>query len=526
MSEHPLAGVFRTLDYELTAGEGWERIVFVGDDALATLFVGGRVAALVLLDPGPPERLQALVERWLERLGSKPLEKVSHLVLVPVLVDTPDPETAAALKRVGGKASARRRVTCSPVDLERGRHAVGWGFFVRGLRRAWQRTLRRRRGGKLFSQEAFERAMDQESRRCKRLYDAMASCRCLGTKVLVGLCLAVFLGETALGGSQSQSVLLRLGANFGPLSLRGQWWRLYGSAFLHIGVVHILLNMVSLWIVGLVMEPYYGTEKFLALYGFSALCGSLASGWFHMVVSAGASGAIFGLCGAFVWIAYRHGDQLPASTRRRILYGLAPVVLYSLVFDNLAFGLVDTHIDTACHVGGLLAGSLFAMLTVPSIFPGKDRLPRFAVLLLAFSTFVGLGVSLGYGATHPTMASYPRRIEHSPSGYSFAYPLGLVPSQGTLVGPGLRVLSGVLQPTAPAAAPKGPVPEPALIPPVTPSSKAITLQGTAGGQPSMVTIVPSGSRWVLIQVVYAPDMKRDARAILAQARASLTMQKR
>src|SRR5215467_2579081 len=108
----------------------------------------------------------------------------------------------------------------------------------------------------------------------------------------------------------SSPVLIRWGADFGPLTLAGQWWRLLTAVFLHIGVVHLLGNLWYLFNVGPIAESIWGRRTYLFLYFFSGLAGSVISLWWNpLAVSAGASGALFGITGALL-VSLRWG-KLP-----------------------------------------------------------------------------------------------------------------------------------------------------------------------------------------------------------------------
>ena len=124
------------------------------------------------------------------------------------------------------------------------------------------------------------------------------------TAVLVAISVLIFIAMVAKGASVTQPTsdqLLRWGANFGPLTLTGQWWRLLTAMFVHIGLVHLALNMWCLWQLGLLAEYLYGPKTFLALYVMSGLAASIVSlARNPLVVTAGASGAIFGLAGALI----------------------------------------------------------------------------------------------------------------------------------------------------------------------------------------------------------------------------------
>ena len=180
-------------------------------------------------------------------------------------------------------------------------------------------------------------------------------------------CAAMFAWETAAGGSQKIDVLMRFGANIGSYTLQGEWWRLWGSTFLHIGLLHLAVNMYSLRVVGPTLEEALGTPAFLAVYAVAGLTGSLASAWFHQqspVISAGASGALFGLFGAVAWLVYARRNRIAPEDRARVIRSmLAPIVI------NLVIG-AGAGFDNAAHMGGLVGGTLVAMLLIaPAVHP-------------------------------------------------------------------------------------------------------------------------------------------------------------
>src|SRR6266849_11169983 len=156
------------------------------------------------------------------------------------------------------------------------------------------------------------------------------------TQGIFGINVAVFLGMALAGVSITNPTtqeLLHWGANSARLTLAGDWWRLVTSMFLHIGIIHIALNMWCLWSLGAVCESLYGPWTFAAVYLISGVSGSLASIAYHPNgVSAGASGAIFGLAGALI-SAYYFGEF---SASRTVVAGSLRSVLvfagYNLVF--------------------------------------------------------------------------------------------------------------------------------------------------------------------------------------------------
>ena len=182
------------------------------------------------------------------------------------------------------------------------------------------------------------------------------------TRVLIGANAAVYLLMVAAGVSwlePSQWELIRFGADFGPLTLTGQWWRLFTNMFIHVGIIHIALNMWCLWYLGDLAERFMGRKAFTFLYLASGLFASLGSlAWDPIRVSAGASGAIFGAVGGMV--SYLFLKKVPIDIRfaKERLKSLA-----IFIGINLVWGL-QSGIDNAAHVGGLISG-----LAIGAILP-------------------------------------------------------------------------------------------------------------------------------------------------------------
>ncbi|MBZ5628062.1 MAG: rhomboid family intramembrane serine protease [Acidobacteriia bacterium] len=209
------------------------------------------------------------------------------------------------------------------------------------------------------------------------------------TLLLVGINVLLFIAMVVKGVSVTQPTsdqILRWGANFGPLTLQGQWWRLLTAMFVHIGIVHLALNMWALWNLGMLAEYLYGPKTFLALYLLSGLAASLVSiGRNPLAVSAGASGAIFGLAGALIATLYLAHLPTPRSALRSGLVSLIVFAGYSLVYGFLKGG-----IDNGAHVGGLVSGLLLGSVLskdfprqAPRSSPIRPILfPAFAVLLV------------------------------------------------------------------------------------------------------------------------------------------------
>jgi len=175
------------------------------------------------------------------------------------------------------------------------------------------------------------------------------------TPAIIACNVAVFAVMVLSGVSPLQPTvedLITWGADFGPKTLNGQWWRLLSSTFIHIGLIHLLCNLWAFLVVGHLVERLVGNVGFLTLYLISGLFGSLASVFFQpFVVSAGASGAIFGVYGALVGIMIRRRDTVPGKALQELRASGTAFVGY-----NLIYGFFMPQVDVAAHLGGLAAG--------------------------------------------------------------------------------------------------------------------------------------------------------------------------
>lgn len=175
------------------------------------------------------------------------------------------------------------------------------------------------------------------------------------TYIIMGICVFLFIMMYIFGnGSESTSTLIKFGANYDLLTKSGEYYRLFTCMFLHIGIWHLLCNMYSLYIIGKEIENLYGKSKYLVIYVLSGLCGSILSLAFsHNTISAGASGAIFGLLGALLYFGYYYRTYLGATIRSSII----PVIIL-----NLIIGLLTPGISNSAHIGGLVGGILVSMM--------------------------------------------------------------------------------------------------------------------------------------------------------------------
>lgn len=147
------------------------------------------------------------------------------------------------------------------------------------------------------------------------------------------------------------NVMIDWGANYGPRTMAGEWWRLVSNTFLHFGVVHLALNMWVLWVVGRMVERLVGHFGFLLMYLATGVLGSLASLiWDPVVVSAGASSSVFGVVGALFGFLAARRDSMPLHALKKFR---SSVVTFLVV--NLLFGLSVPGIDNAATWAALLA---------------------------------------------------------------------------------------------------------------------------------------------------------------------------
>jgi len=179
--------------------------------------------------------------------------------------------------------------------------------------------------------------------------------------ILIGINLAVYLVLEWIGDTENASFMLRWGACYTPSVLDGEYWRLFTAMFLHFGFRHIVCNMFSLLFLGDILESMIGPVRYLLIYLAGGLAGNLLSMALELrsdsyAISAGASGCIFAVTGALLLLAIRNRGKTGQLDARRIGMMVLLMVLQ---------GAVDTGVDNAAHIGGLVAGFLLALLLCP-----------------------------------------------------------------------------------------------------------------------------------------------------------------
>ncbi len=201
------------------------------------------------------------------------------------------------------------------------------------------------------------------------------------TMTLIAINVLVFLAESATGaslGGGGGGTIYNKGALFGPLiAQQNEYWRIVTAGFLHDGVFHIFVNMLSLYFVGMVLEPAIGRVNFAAIYFASLLAGSFGALLFQPgIPTIGASGAIFGIFGALIVVAHARGIPIWQS-------GLGFWLILNLII-SFSF----TGISVGGHLGGLAAGLLGGWLVVEV----GERRRQQAVALAGIALIGALGV--------------------------------------------------------------------------------------------------------------------------------------
>jgi rhomboid protease GluP len=211
------------------------------------------------------------------------------------------------------------------------------------------------------------------------------------TTGLIGLNVLVFAVMVLRGVSPflpSPQQAIAFGADYGPYTLNGQWWRLITSMFVHFGIVHIGLNMWCLWNLGRAAEQLMGRASYLLAYFVSGIFASIVSVYWHpMSAGAGASGAIFGMAGVLVSYVYLKKTPSHLQINRRMLGSLGTFIAY-----NLAFGALP-GISNAAHIGGLVMG-LAVGAALPAAGSSESARRTRLSLVAIFSAIVLVGSAI------------------------------------------------------------------------------------------------------------------------------------
>ena len=185
----------------------------------------------------------------------------------------------------------------------------------------------------------------------------------LKTREKVNLAMAViniivFVVMEIMGSTESSRFMLDHGAAYTPLILQGEYWRLFTSMFLHFGATHLAMNMICLITIGDMLERMAGHWKYLLIYLGSGLAGNLLSVAVEefsgdYALSAGASGAIFGVIGAVFVVILKNRDRFRQDYIRRYAIMIALMIME---------GFVVSGIDNNAHIGGVVAGAVLSFI--------------------------------------------------------------------------------------------------------------------------------------------------------------------
>lgn len=219
-----------------------------------------------------------------------------------------------------------------------------------------------------------------------------------GRLLLVNFLVFVFLcwksGSILMPDTQD---LIAFGVKDPVRLARGDWWRLITPMFVHIGAIHFAVNSYMLHVVGYQLEKLVGGRWYLAVYLTSGVVGNVASAVFSVALSAGASGALFGLLGCGFYLERIVGNRLEQLTGRR------PKRVYAATIAlNLALGLLIPFIDNSAHLGGLVTGVLMTVIFV-NTRPTSLHKPR---KWIAVAVGAALLVVTGFGAQLATSERY------------------------------------------------------------------------------------------------------------------------
>ena len=179
------------------------------------------------------------------------------------------------------------------------------------------------------------------------------------TIFLVAVNVIVFFALSFQGMTEDGAFMLEHGAMYVPRVIEsGEFYRLFTSMFMHFGFPHLVNNMLMLVVMGMMLEKELGKIKYLLLYLISGLGGNLLSAMWDILandyaVSAGASGAIFGVIGALLYIAIRNRGRIGNVSGRGLLFMIAL---------SLYYGFTSGGVDNLAHIGGLLSGFILSIL--------------------------------------------------------------------------------------------------------------------------------------------------------------------
>lgn len=266
-----------------------------------------------------------------------------HMEALSLFVNLGDSVHIESYTRVGNISCANIKTTA---DLKK------YPFILEEFPTITKKTSFKEKGVELFMKitKDISQKNEEEAAKAGKVFEQKKP---IITTILIAINIIVFIAMYLFGdGSRSISTLLQFGANYGPAVRAGEYYRLLTCAFLHIGLFHLVMNSYTLYVIGTQIESFLGRWKYIIIYLISAILGSLLSIVFSSDVSAGASGAIFGLFGSLLYFGYHYRVYLGGVLKSQII---------PLIVVNLIIGFALTGIDNAAHIGGLIGGYLLTM---------------------------------------------------------------------------------------------------------------------------------------------------------------------
>ena len=198
------------------------------------------------------------------------------------------------------------------------------------------------------------------------------------TNVIITLCVLVYILQLF------NPKLLYLGANISDFVKMGEVYRIITCTFIHAGIIHLLCNMYSLYIIGSQLETFIGKARFIFVYIISAISGSLMSLIFTAGASVGASGAIFGLLGSLLYFGYHYRIYLGSVLKNQII----PIIIL-----NILLGFMLPGVDNAAHIGGLIGGYLATVsVGIKNKSNRNEMINGIIVLVIYIAFLVYMGV--------------------------------------------------------------------------------------------------------------------------------------
>ncbi len=177
------------------------------------------------------------------------------------------------------------------------------------------------------------------------------------TFTLLSIIIVYFIVMSLNGGTTNNMTLLKFGALYPPAVLAyGQYYRLITSIFIHIGIMHLYFNSYALYVFGTQIERIMGAKKYIAFFLLSGIGGNIVTFIFSFdSLSAGASGSLFGILGAFLYLIRHHKNMITAEGRKSIL---------RIIGINLVITLLIPNISVTAHFVGLAIGYLLAFIFI------------------------------------------------------------------------------------------------------------------------------------------------------------------